>query len=78
MKKFSSLLLLVLMNTLVFAQEGDAKVNVDITKDTTTAAGFPWLWVIIGLVVLILLVVLLGGSRGGTDRVVEKRTVIKD
>lgn len=80
MKRLYFFFAALLYTALSFAQNnGGADVNVDVTKTTTTTAGnFPWTWVIIGVVVLIILIVLLSSGRGGTDRVVEKRTVIKD
>lgn len=62
---------------MAMAQNGDgADLNVHVTKDSGPG-GFPWLWVIGAIVLIVLLVALLGG-RGGTDRVIEKKTVIRD
>lgn len=56
----------------------DAKVDVDITKSGSTGGGgFPWLW-IVGAIVFIILLVALLGNRGGTDRIIEKKTVVRD
>ena len=78
MKRIYFLLMTALFSTLAMAQEGGgADINVDITKSDGNAGGFPWLWVVGAIVFIILLVALLGGRRG-TDRVVEKKTVIRD
>ncbi len=65
------------INMMAIAQSSGADVNIDITKSGSDGGGFPWLWVIGAIVLIILLVALLGG-RGGTDRVVEKKTIIKE
>jgi uncharacterized membrane protein len=78
MKRIYFLLACTLMTVMAMAQNsGGADVNVDITKTDSSAGGFPWLWVIGAIVFIILLVSLLSG-RGGTDRVVEKKTIIKE
>lgn len=77
MKRIYFLLSAVLSTALAFAQDKGTDINVDITKSNGTS-NFPWLWVIIGAVVLIILVLALSGSRGGTDRVIEKKTIIKE
>lgn len=78
MKRIYFLLLSAFMSVMAFAQNGGADVDVDITKSgSSSASGFPWLWVIGGIVFIVLLVALLG-NRGGTDRVVEKKTIIRD
>lgn len=78
MKRISFLFASALMSVMAMAQNsGGADVNVDISKTDSSGGGFPWLWVIGGIVFIILLVSLLGG-RGGTDRVVEKKTIIKE
>jgi hypothetical protein len=79
MKRIYFLLLSAFLSTMAMAQQGGsgADVNIDITKSEGSAGGFPWLWVIGAIVFIVLLVALLGG-RGRTDRVVEKRTVIKE
>ncbi len=80
MKRIYFLIMTAFLSVLAMAQEGSggADLNVNITKSgDNAAAGFPWLWVVGGIVFIILLIALLGG-RGGTDRVVEKKTVIRD
>lgn len=74
MKRLQLLLAMLFTQLLVLAQEGGANLDVDVDGGAD-AGSFPWLWVIIGIVVLILLIVMLSGGR--SDRVVEKRTVIK-
>lgn len=79
MKRISFLLFSAFMSLMAMAQDGGggADVNVDITKSGDGGGSFPWLWVVGAIVFIILLVALLGG-RGGTDRVVEKKTIIRD
>jgi hypothetical protein len=78
MKRIYFLLVLALSSSLIFAQTGDgADVKVDINPGSGSSAGIPWLWIIGGIVFLVLLIALLGG-RGGTDRVVEKKTIIRE
>lgn len=55
---------------------GKTDVNVDINKGAS-GGGFPWLWVIGAVVFIVLLVALLGGSRG-SDRIIERKTVVKE
>ena len=77
MKRIYLSVLSALLSVMALAQEATTTdVNVNL-KDDTGAAGFPWLWVIGGLVFLILLVALLSGGRG-SDRVVHKRTIVKE
>ncbi|GAA4728339.1 hypothetical protein [Flavisolibacter ginsenosidimutans] len=73
MKRIYFLVLAALVNAAAFAQDGGT-TNVDVN---VKGGGFPWLWVIGGLVFVILLVALLSGS-GGTDRVIQKKTIIKE
>ena len=78
MKKVYFLVLCAFFSAMAIAQEGGT-TNVDVNlKSDTGAAGFPWVWVIGGIVFLILLVALLNSGRGGTDRVIEKKTIIRD
>lgn len=78
MKRMYFLLLSAFMSVMAIAQnsDGGADLNVNVTK-SSDAGGFPWLWVIGAIVVIVLLIALLGG-RGGTDRVIEKKTVVRD
>jgi hypothetical protein len=77
MKRIYLSVLSALFSVIAFAQEtSTTDVNVNLKGDSG-AAGFPWLWVIGGIVFLILLVALLSGGRG-TDRVVHKKTIIKE
>jgi uncharacterized membrane protein len=76
MKRIYFSLLAVLSTALAFAQDKGTDIKVDINKNSGTA-NFPWIWVIVGVVVLIILVLALS-SRGGSDRVVERKTVIKE
>lgn len=77
MKHVSFFLLSIFMVLLAVAQEsGGANLDVNITKNEG-GGNIPWLWIIGGIVVLVLLIALLNG-RGGRDTIVEKRTVVKD
>ena len=75
MKRIYFLVLAAFFNAIAFAQDGGT-TNVDVNLKGN-GAGFPWLWVIGGLVFVILLVALLIGSRG-TDRIIHKKTIIKE
>jgi len=76
MKRISFFILSAFLSTVALAQSGGhTDVNVDITK--SGSSNFPWLWVVGGIVFIVLLVVLLSG-RGGTDRVIEKKTIIRE
>lgn len=80
MKKAYLTLLTVLTSIVLFAQEKSTQVDVDINKGNGGGNWYasPWVW-IVGAAIFILLLVALtsGGSRSG-DRIVEKRTVIRD
>lgn len=76
MKQFLFLLMCALTSAVVFAQNGGGGANLDVNITKNDGGGsIPWLWIIGGIVVLILLIALLGGGR---DRIIEKRTVVKD
>lgn len=76
MKKINLILTLAFINAMAFAQE---KVGADINVDVNDGGGssFPWMYIIGALVLIIVLFALLGGSRG-TDRVIERKTIVKD
>lgn len=77
MKKINSALILMFLNVMAIAQEKTgADVNVDINKDND-GSSFPWLYIIGALVVIILIFALLSGGRGG-DRVIERKTIVKE
>lgn len=76
MKRIYFLVLSAFLSAVALAQDGGT-TNVDVNLKSDGGAGFPWLWVIGGLVFVILLVALLGGSRG-TDRVIHKKTIVKE
>ena len=70
-----------MISAISFAQESTGgSANVSVTKtESSSSTNIPWMWIIIGVVFLILLIALLsGGRRGGTDTVVERKTIIKD
>ena len=76
MKQMSLLVLAALYNVAAMAQDGGA-TSVDVNLKGDSGGGFSWVWIVGIIVFVVLLIALLG--RGGTDRVVEKRTtVIKD
>ncbi len=80
MKKAYLTLLAVLTNILLFAQEKTTQVDVDVNKSTSSGNWYasPWVWIVGAAVFILLLVALTSGSRNSSDRVVEKRTVIRD
>jgi len=79
MKKAYLTLLAVLTNILLFAQEKTTQVDVDINKGNGgNWYTSPWVWIVGAAVFILLLVALTSGSRSSSDRVVEKRTVIRD
>jgi hypothetical protein len=80
MKKAYLTLLAVLTNILLFAQEKSTQVDVNVNKTTSSTTWYtsPWVWIVGAAVFILLLVALTSGSRDRSDRVVEKRTVIRD
>ncbi|HWI93510.1 MAG TPA: hypothetical protein VNT20_19655 [Flavisolibacter sp.] len=80
MKKAYLTLLSVLTSIILFAQEKSTQVDVDVNKTTSSSNWYasPWVWIVGAAVFILLLVALTSGSRSSSDRVVEKRTVIKD
>jgi hypothetical protein len=76
MKRIYFFLLFAFASVMAIAQERGADLDVNITQ-SGEGAGFPWIWVIGGIVFIVLLIALLSG-RGRTDRVVEKKTIIRD
>ena len=77
MKRIYFLILAAFVSAMAMAQDGGT-TNVDVNLKTDGgAAGFPWLWVVGGVVFVLLLVALLSGGRG-SDRIVEKKTVVKE
>jgi len=79
MKKINSALILAFINVMAYAQEKGVEttdINVDVNKGGG-GGSFPWMWIVGALVLIILLFALLGGS-GGTDRVIERKTIVKD
>jgi hypothetical protein len=79
MKKAYLTLMLVLTNIILFAQEKSTQVDVDINKGNGGGNWYasPWVW-IVGVAVFILLLVALTSGRDRSDRVVEKRTIVRD
>ena len=76
MKRLYFLILSAFVSAMAMAQEATT-TNVDVNLKGDGAAGFPWLWVIGGIVFVLLIVALLSGGRG-TDRVVHKKTIIRE
>ena len=65
MKKAYLSVIAVFFSLLMFAQEGGAKIDVNINKDSAAWYASPWVWVV-GAAVFILLLVAL--TRGGGRR----------
>jgi hypothetical protein len=66
MKKFIQLIIAVLINTAIWAQDGGGKdVNVNVNTKNGAWYASPWVWVI-GAAIFILLLVAI--SRGGSRR----------
>lgn len=80
MKKVFLTLLTALTSIYLLAQEKTTNVDVDLNGDNGGGAWYasPWVWIVGAAVFILLLVALTSGSRDRSDRVVEKRTVIKD
>lgn len=80
MKKAYLTLLTVLASVYLFAQDQSSQVNKTTTTTTTSSNWYasPWVWIVGAAVFILLLVALTSGSRNSSDRVVEKRTIIKD
>jgi hypothetical protein len=77
MKKINMAIALAFLNVMALAQEKvDANVNLDIDKGGDATGGLPWMWIVGALVLIILLFVVMGG-RGGSDRVIERDTVLR-
>jgi len=80
MKKAYLTLLTVLTSIILFAQEKTTQVDVDVNKSTSSSNWYasPWVWIVGAAVFILLLVALTSGRRDTSDRVVEKRTIIRD
>ena len=77
MKRMYLAIVLAFLNAAAFAQNGGGSdVSVDVTK-TTSESSIPWTWIVGGVIVLIVILALLLG-RGGSDRIVEKKTIVKE
>ena len=62
-KNFLAIIMLCMLQTLSFAQEGGGKVDVNITKnDGGNWYAQPWVWIVGGAVFLLLLVALMRGN----------------
>lgn len=77
MKRIYFLIMSAFFSVMALAQDGVSTTNVDVNLKGDNGAGFPWLWVVGGVVFVLLLVALLSGGRG-TDRVVHKKTIVKE
>jgi hypothetical protein len=78
MKKINLALALAFLNVMAFAQEKvGTDINVDINKEGASGGSFPWMW-IVGVAVFIILIFALFSGRGGSDRVIERKTIIKE
>ncbi len=80
MKKAYLTLLTVLMSIVLFAQEKSTQVDVDINKGDGGGNWYasPWVWIVGAAVFILLLVALTSGGRDRSDKIVEKRTVVRD
>lgn len=80
MKKAYLTLLSVLASIILFAQEKSGQVDVEVNKTTSSSNWYasPWVWIVGAAVFILLLVALTSGGRDRSDKVVEKRTIIKD
>ena len=86
-KSIFALLFLCLVQTVLWAQEGDGgsstttttKTSVKVSEDTTWYTS-PWVWVVGAAVFILLLVALTRGSgrSGGSDRVTVTKEVRRD
>lgn len=81
-KRFGMLCgMLVLWATSLLAQEPAPEASATITTTTSREEWYvqPWVWVVGGAVLLLLLIALLRGSRSGkSDRVTYTKTVERD
>lgn len=83
-RSFSALLAACFFHTISFAQDSSTKVitqNKKVTTETTTVNyGEPWMWVIGGIVVVVLLVLMFRGKSGNTssDKVTVTKTVERE
>lgn len=77
--RFWMVLALCFMQLMAIAQDGTANTTTTTTptKTTTTTTWYlqPWVWVVGGILLLIILIALFRG--GSTDREVTRTTVIK-
>jgi hypothetical protein len=80
MKKAYLTLLTILTSIVLFAQEKSTQVDVDINKGNGGGNWYasPWVWIVGAAVFILLLVALTSGGRDRSDKVVEKRTVVRD
>ena len=77
MKKVSFLVLAALYNAAAQAQDGGSSTNVDVNLKGDGGSGNYWMWIVGAIVFILLLVALLRG-RGGSNTVVEKKTIVRD
>jgi hypothetical protein len=70
----------VLTSIVLFAQEKSTQVDVDINKGDGGGNWYasPWVWIVGAAVFILLLVALTSGGRDRSDKIVEKRTVVRD
>jgi hypothetical protein len=77
--KFFMLFLMSCLQVAAWAQDSTSRTNTTVvTKETTTTTDWytePWVWIVGGAVLLIILVALL---RGNSNKEVSRTTVIKD
>ena len=69
--------MLAFMNVMAFAQEKAVDANVDLNvNDGSGGSSFPWMYLIGAVLLIVVLFALLGGR--GRDRVVERKTIVRD
>lgn len=80
---YSTLLFFVfaLLQIPIWAQDS-TNTNVTVTESSTTTTTTwytePWVWVVGGAVILLIIVALVRSGNSGTDREVQRTTIIKD
>lgn len=77
MKKVSFLVLAALAYVATQAQSSGGSADIDVNLKSDSGGG-NYMWWIIGAIVFILLLVALLRGRGGSDTVVEKKTIVRD
>lgn len=70
---------ILFMNAIAFAQDSTvASVTTTSTSTSETTEIAPWMWIVGGAVLLLILIALLRPKNASTDRVTVTKTVEKD